>query len=270
MASNNKISIILLRVASLTDPKLQNLQAGEHFIYTEEQAIYWKDPADNSLKALSAVPQGKLITVMETKSVVENGKTILVTTYTYADGTTEEKRIDLGDLRGPEGRPGSQGTPGKQGDPGPMGLPGLQGDPGKDGDRGVERMLEITSSTIENNSCIITIDLALPVEIYVLPLRLFTNNPNWTKLVVNFINAPNESKKEARSVVLKFQTEGKTIGAQIVEWKTDITGTLLENVKWNADAPPILNYDDSVAFIISGYGRVAEGIYLGAFGAKQF
>ena len=139
MASNNKISIILLRVASLTDPKLQNLQAGEHFIYTKEQAIYWKDPADNSLKALSAVPQGKLVTVMETKSVVENGKTILVTTYTYADGSSEEKRTDLGDLRGPEGRPGPEGTPGKQGDPGPIGRPGLpgpEGTPGKQGDPG--------------------------------------------------------------------------------------------------------------------------------------
>lgn len=264
MASNNKISIILLRVASLTDPKLQNLQAGEHFIYTKEQAIYWKDPADNSLKALSAVPQGKLVTVMETKSVVENGKTILVTTYTYADGTTEEKRTDLGDLRGPEGRPGPQGTPGKDGDPGPIGLPGLQGDPGKDGDRGVERIMRPSAMTVVGQVAICEIDLSLEADVFLIDSSVLPPLNNFSSFEFRFKNLPDSSLNIARSIVLMFKGSNN-FSTFPVTWKVQLGGVYSEQLRWHHETVPLLSVDDAFGFLFSAVGPITNGIYLGSF-----
>ena len=265
MASNNKISIILLRVASLTDPKLQNLQAGEHFIYTKEQAIYWKDPADNSLKALSAVPQGKLVTVMETKSVVENGKTILVTTYTYADGSSEEKRTDLGDLRGPEGRPGPEGTPGKQGDPGPQGEPGL---PGADGQRSVERVGPASGSyNGVSKSVTLTLDLSRDVDIFtVTPAQVGSGA---VSIEVKLTNPPKEGL--ARVVLLVFPSSN--LSGAVVTWKVvgiAGSGTTENTIRWHAATAPILGPNSQVAFNIAAVastteGRIFNGIFLGNF-----
>ena len=267
MASNNKISIILLRVASLTDPKLQNLQAGEHFIYTKEQAIYWKDPADNSLKALSAVPQGKLVTVMETKSVVENGKTNLVTTYTYADGTTEEKRTDLGDLRGPEGRPGPQGTPGKQGDPGPQGIPGIPGTPGKDGDRGLERIGVVDQVVIYGSTAVMTIDISKPVDVFIVTDATLVNITKWSTLEVQFINLPPAEDMIARSILLNFVGD-LDLSNKMGVWKVQHGGVLTENVRWHALSAPLLGLRCSFGFVLSNYNNIANGIYLGAFAPR--
>ena len=262
MASNNKISIILLRVTSLTDPKLQNLQAGEHFIYTKEQAIYWKDPADNSLKALSAVPQGKLVTVMETKSVVENGKTILVTTYTYADGSSEEKRTDLGDLRGPEGRPGPEGTPGKQGDPGPIGRPGL---PGKDGDGGVERIMRPSAMTVVGQVAICEIDLSLEAVVFLIDSSVLPPLNNFSSFEFRFKNLPDSSLNIARSIVMLF-SGGNNFTAYPVTWKVQRGGTFGEHLKWHHETVPLLSINDSFGFLLSNTGPIANGIYLGSFG----
>lgn len=271
MASNNKISIILLRVASLTDPKLQNLQAGEHFIYTKEQAIYWKDPVDNSLKALSAVPQGKLVTVMETKSVVENGKTILVTTYTYADGSSEEKRTDLGDLRGPEGRPGPQGTPGKQGDPGPIGLPGLPGPPGlpgKDGERGLERIMRPSAMTVEGQVAVCEIDLSLEADVFLIDSSVLPPLNNFRSFEFRFKNLPDSSLNIARSIVLMFKGSND-FSSFPVTWKVQLGGVYSEQLRWHHETVPLLSVDDAFGFLFSAVGPITNGIYLGSFGSAQ-
>ena len=264
MATGNKITMILLRVANLDDPRLQNVKVGEHFILTSDQAIYWKDPADNNFKPLSAVPKGQLITVMETNSTIKNGKTILQTTYTYADGSTETKETDLGDLKGTEGRVGPKGDTGTKGDPGPQGIQGI---------RGYEKMGRPPIITLSGRKATVLIDLRKDFDIFIVDrhvTNVTTDMSQWDTLEVQIINLPNSDI--ARSFIVMFGGNLDASGNDLdfsgksVIWKVQRKGVMEETVSWHAQAAPLLGVRSCCGFLITSDDvPITNGIFLGTF-----